>query len=382
MSSDLEVRLAQAAPIPLDVAFTCPAGEMLALVGPSGSGKTTILRAVAGLQRADTGHVACAGRVLFDDVHGIDLAPQARRVGLVFQDYALFPHLTALDNVRVALQGMPGEEREARARGWLARTRMAGLEGRRPDQLSGGEQQRVALARALARDPAMLLLDEPFSAVDQVTRHRLRLEFADLARSLEIPIVLVTHDLDEASMLADRICVLHRGRTLQHGPPGEVLAHPVSAEVARLIDTRNIHEAVVAGHDADGGWTELAWGARVLRAGHAPWLLIGEAVAWCVTPTNVLLIPDRARREDGENGFDTTVVGLLVGGALSQAVLRCRGGQGDLLHMTLPTRVARRHELAVGRELRVSLPREAIHLMPPRAQRTRGEERAVPPAAT
>ena len=371
MNRGLEVQFEQPGPIPLDVAFDCPPGEMLALVGPSGSGKTTILRAIAGLFRADQGRVACAGRVLFDSGTGIDLGPQARRVGLLFQDYALFPHLNVLDNVRVALLGLPEEEREARARGWLARTRVAGLEQRRPDQLSGGEQQRVALARALARDPAVLLLDEPFSAVDQVTRHRLRLELADLAHSLEVPIVLVTHDLDEACMLADRICVLHRGRNLQVGSPAEVVAHPATAEVARLIDTRNIHDAMITAHDENGQWSEITWGGRQLMIRYAEEHSVGEAVSWCVAPTNVLLIPDKAHREGGENGFDTRVIALLSGGALTQAVLKCHGAPGLLLHMTLPTRVATRHDLRVGRELRVSLPREAIHLMPPARPRAR-----------
>jgi molybdate transport system ATP-binding protein len=370
MSRGLEVSLEQQAPIPLAAEFSCPHGQLLALVGPSGSGKSTILRCIAGLQRSAVGRVACADTLLYDTATGVDLTPQRRRVGMVFQDYALFPHLSALDNVRLVLRDLPEPERDARARHWLARTRVAGLEARRPEQLSGGEQQRVALARALARNPTMLLLDEPFSAVDQVTRHRLRLELADLARDLEVPIVLVTHDLDEASMLADQICVLRHGRTLQQGTPDEVLARPVSAEVARLIDTRNIHQALVAAHAPDGTWSELSWGARTLRTCHVPAFAVGARVAWCVTATNVLLVPDHARREDGENGFDTRVIGLLRGGALTQVVLKCSGAPGLLLHMTLPTRVARRHALEVGRALRVSLPREAIHVMPPPEEAT------------
>ncbi len=369
MNGDLEVRLEQLGPIPLAAEFRCPPGQLVALVGPSGSGKTTILRAIAGLYRVASAHVRCGERVLYDTTRGIDLPPQRRRVGMLFQDYALFPHLSALDNVRLALRDLPEAQREARARGWLARTRVAGLEARRPDQLSGGEQQRVALARALARDPDMLLLDEPFSAVDQVTRHRLRLELADLARTLDVPIVLVTHDLDEACMLADRICVLHRGRTLQQDAPAEVLAHPATARVARLIDIRNIHVATLGAHAVDGTWSEISWGGRLLRTGHAPGFAVGDELAWCIAPTEVLLIPEHARREDGENGLDTRVIGLLAGGAMTEAVLKCSGAPGLLLHLTLPTRVARRHALAVGGRVRVSLPREAIHLMPPAAWR-------------
>src|SRR5690606_15172194 len=147
-----------------------------ALIGPSGSGKTTVLRSIAGLYRPAGGRIVTGGDTWLDTDAGVDLAPQARRVGLVFQDYALFPHLTALDNVRLAMLDESEEERTRRATELLARVHLVGLEHRRPDQLSGGERQRVALARALARDPKVLLLDEPFSAVDRMTREPLKEE--------------------------------------------------------------------------------------------------------------------------------------------------------------------------------------------------------------
>src|SRR5690606_21568120 len=140
-------------------------------------------------------------------------SPQRRRIGMVFQDYALFPHLSALDNVIVAMGHVPSELRRERAQAWLTQVRLEGLETRYPAQLSGGQRQRVAVARALAREPDILLLDEPFSAVDQVTRRRLQRELARLRESIHIPMVLVTHDLDEANALADRLCVLYGGRS-------------------------------------------------------------------------------------------------------------------------------------------------------------------------
>src|SRR5205823_2747758 len=161
----LAVRVAQQAPIPLDAAFDCRPGELVALTGPSGGGKSTLLRCIAGLERAARGRIACAGNVWLDSDRRVNATPQQRSVGLVFQQYALFPHLTALGNVLAALGHRPRETRVPRAHELLASVHLSGLEHRRPAQLSGGQQQRVAMARALARDPQALLLDEPFAAV-------------------------------------------------------------------------------------------------------------------------------------------------------------------------------------------------------------------------
>jgi molybdate transport system ATP-binding protein len=232
----LRVRLRQTGPIPLAVDFSCGDGELLALIGPSGSGKTTTLRAIAGLYRVRDGHVSCGGNVWLDSNQGIDVAPHRRRVGIVFQNYALFPHMTALRNVVVALGHRPIGERTRRARELLATVHLQGHEQRWPAELSGGEQQRVAVARALAREPTVLLLDEPFSAVDRRTRRKLHAELAELRQSVSIPIVLVTHDIAEAAGLADRMCVIDRGETLQTGRPAELLAAPANARVAAALD--------------------------------------------------------------------------------------------------------------------------------------------------
>lgn len=234
--SDLYVRLKQAGPIPLAVELSCRQGQLLALVGPSGSGKTTTLRAIAGLHRPAEGYVACGGEIWFDSTKSIELPPHRRRVGFVFQTFALFPHMTALRNVSTAMGHCPSVEREERARNLLALVHLDGLDARRPAELSGGQQQRVAIARALAREPSVLLLDEPFSAVDRPTRRRLHKEISELRKSIKIPIVLVTHDIDEAAGLADRMCVIDRGETLQDGTPTELMAMPASERVAFALD--------------------------------------------------------------------------------------------------------------------------------------------------
>ncbi len=246
----LRVELRQARPIPLAVTLECAPGELLALVGPSGSGKSTILRTIAGIYTPQHGRIDAGGETWLDTAAGLRRPARERSTGFVFQHYALFPHLSALDNVIQAMGHVPPEERRARALRLIERTNLAGLEARRPARLSGGQQQRVAVARALARDPKVLLLDEPFSAVDQVTREKLYEELATLRRDLHLPIVLVTHALAEASMLADRMSILHHGSTLQADTPLAVTTRPASPLVARLVGLKNIFEAEVVEHDA------------------------------------------------------------------------------------------------------------------------------------
>ncbi len=366
----LAVELGASAPIPLDLAFTAAPGELLALVGPSGAGKSTALRCIAGLHRAARGHVRCAGATWFDAASGLHLPPHARAVGLVFQDYALFPHMTAAENVAAAMGHRPRGDRAAQARGLLARVHLAGLEHRRPAELSGGQQQRVAVARALARDPAVLLLDEPFSAVDRATRRRLQAELAVLRRDLAIPILLVTHDLDEAQLLADRVVLMHRGRGLQTAPPGELLARPASAEVARLLDLRNLFRATVDAHDAAAGTTWLRWGARRIEAAHVPSFPQGSAVDWLVPPSAVVL-HRRLRPSSGEreNPVEGRVVEMLALGEEARITLDVGDPGGHPLAFALPLHAARRNGLGVGEDCTVSLLKEAIHAMTPAAAR-------------
>jgi molybdate transport system ATP-binding protein len=362
----LEVRLRQRGPIPLDAVLACAPGELVALVGPSGSGKTTILRAVAGLVRVGEGAVVCDGRVWYDSARRIDLPPQARRVGMVFQDYALFPHMTALGNVAAALGHRPARERAARARALLAAVHLEGLEERHPAALSGGQRQRVAIARALARDPAVLLLDEPYAAVDQVTRRKLQRELAQLRRTLAIPIVLVTHDLDEASALADRLCILHRGRALQTDTPQAVMTRPRDAEVARLVGLANLFDGEVVGHDGAAGVTRLRWRGRPIEARHQPGFPPGARVTWLAPPSGVVLHRrDRPSRGERENPLAGRIAELVVLGDTAQIVMAVEGGGDGTLAFAVPAHVARRNGLAVGAAIGVSLLAASIHLMPP-----------------
>jgi molybdate transport system ATP-binding protein len=236
ISNGLCVRLSQAGPVPLDVEFQVGRGEMLALVGASGAGKTTVLRAIAGLERVAEGEIRSGSDIWFSSQLNVLTSPQARAVGLVFQEYALFPHLSGLDNVTIAMGALDGAQRESAGVSLLSRVHLEGaVVHRRPGSLSGGERQRVAIARALARNPRVLLLDEPFSAVDRMTREHLKRELRSLKETLDIPIVLVTHDISDAQTLAERISVLDRGRTVQTGDVEELRRSPASRAVAEVL---------------------------------------------------------------------------------------------------------------------------------------------------
>jgi molybdate transport system ATP-binding protein len=216
----------------LDVALSAAPGACLALAGPSGAGKSTVLRIVAGLLRPTRGLVRCNGEVWLDTARRIDVPPERRRCGYVFQDYALFEHLTAWQNVAFPLRGVPRSERRRRAEALLDRFGLLDRASDRPATLSGGERQRVAVARALAREPRALLLDEPLAALDARTRASAGRELAQVLREAAAPTILVTHDFAEAALLGDSVAVIDCGRVVQRGTAGELAAAPASAFVA------------------------------------------------------------------------------------------------------------------------------------------------------
>jgi ABC-type sulfate/molybdate transport systems ATPase subunit len=233
--------------------------ETIALIGPSGSGKTSLLRSVAGLEHPQEGRIALGDEVWFDAGRKLHLGPEQRRVGYLPQDYALFPHLTVAGNVRFAAR----RERPD----LLDRVGIAHLAGARPGQLSGGERQRAALARALAREPRVLLLDEPFGALDAITRQQVRDQLADLLGTLALPTLVVTHTFDEATALAKRIGVLDRGRLVQLAAAEDLIHSPATARVAALTGA-NVLDGT-ATPTTTGSTIRLATGGELASSQHA-----------------------------------------------------------------------------------------------------------------
>ncbi|MBB5786013.1 sulfate/molybdate ABC transporter ATP-binding protein [Jiangella mangrovi] len=249
----------------LRIGLAVGAGEVVALLGPNGAGKSTTLQLLAGTLVPDGGRVELDGVTLDDAAQGVHVRPRDRRVGMVVQDYLLFPKMSVLENVAFGLRarGVPREKARAEARGWLSRMGLDGYERRRPGQLSGGQGQRVALARALIVEPRLLLLDEPLAALDAGTRPAVRAELRRHLAGYGGCTLVVTHDPLEAMVLGDRVVVLERGRVVQHGPPAEVARRPRTDYVARLVGL-NLLTGVASGRTA-----ELPSGAVVALAHEA-----------------------------------------------------------------------------------------------------------------
>ncbi|MEA2556330.1 MAG: sulfate/thiosulfate transport system ATP-binding protein [Actinomycetota bacterium] len=301
-----------------DVTFTAPAGAVTALLGPSGSGKSTVLRMIAGLEEPTS------GRIWMGDEELTAKSVQERRVGFVFQHFALFRHMNVEDNVGFGLsvRKEPKDQVRARVMELLELVQLAPFAGRYPDQLSGGQRQRVALARALAPRPKVLLLDEPFGALDAKVRQDLRRWLDELHRELGVTSLLVTHDQEEAMELANQIVVMHEGKVEQVGNPGQIYDEPVTPFVAGFVGSANVlHGEVLDGHVRLGA-------LRVPGAGH---LEEGAAAAAYVRPHDVRIAPDVPT--DPFSNAKATVVRITSLGWLARVSLQLPDGQVIVAHI-------------------------------------------------
>jgi molybdate transport system ATP-binding protein len=336
--------------------------EILVLFGASGAGKSLTLNCLAGLVTPDRGTIRLGERVVFDHDAQTNVPTRERRVGYVFQHYALFPHLTVHENVAFGVRG----KSDGRVDEMLTLTHLAEFADRYPSQLSGGQQQRVALARALAPRPDVLLLDEPFSALDAPTRMELRRELLELQRAVKIPTVFVTHDLGEAYLLADRLAIIDQGKILQLDTPGEILRRPCCLQAARVIGVKNILPGVIAAREESSCRVHV--GDTVIDAPpHA--FEVGARVFVCLRAERVMLLrPERAGRSNGENALRGTIVretndGMNATLFFRSADERLMREQDYDLQIDLPVYIYERLDLAHQREWTVSLRKNAIHLI-------------------
>jgi molybdate transport system ATP-binding protein len=319
----------------LDVAITVAPGEVLGVLGPNGAGKTTLLRALAGLVAVTEGSIRLGGVVL-DDVATSTFVPAERRpVGLVFQDYRLFPHLSVRDNVAFAARSRGAGRAEARghAEGFLGQLDLTALARRKPAELSGGQAQRVALARALAADPAMLLLDEPLSALDARTRLEVRTELRRHLKDFGGPVLLVTHDPLEAMVMTDRLLVIEEGRVVQHGTPAQVARRPATQYVARLVGL-NLYPGTLASAD---GTVQLSAGGSLTAALADPMPAAGSDVLVALRPSAIAVHTERPGHASPRNVWAGTITGLEL---LADRVRAQVDGPPDALVDLTPAAVA------------------------------------------
>ena len=350
-----------------------------ALYGPSGAGKSLTLLCLVGLRRPERGWIRLNGRTLFDAAAGIHVPPHLRRVGLVFQEYALFPHLSVAGNLAYGLRGFPRDDVRERVEAMLRLLRLEPFGNRYPGELSGGQRQRVALGRGLIIQPELLLLDEPFSALDQMERERLRAEVLELLQGFGGTTVLVTHNLQEAYLMARQVAVIDGGRILQAGPRDEVLQHPRDRRVAENVGASNIFRGVVISQaDAPGGISRgtvvadesaasgvIAWhGERLAVSGPLP--PPGTAVEFCIRPEDVRLVWPESTAErpnvlrgqitnEVERGTDY-LLRFRMDGAASEAgdiEIHC----SEHLHYLM--------DLAPGKAVWIAFPPDKLHVLTP-----------------
>ena len=313
----------------LELSFGVAAGEALALFGPSGAGKTTALRAIAGLARPDYGHIAIGGRTVFAAGDGATPAtwvpPHRRGVGYVTQQNHLFPHLTVRRNIAYGLRDRRSALAQRRVAELIDRLRLNGLEERRVWQLSGGQQQRTALARALAPTPDLLLLDEPFAALDMELRRELGAELRATVRQLNVPVIMVTHSREEALALGDTVQVIDAGRTVAVGPPLTVLEQPGRGRVARLVGVENLLEMRVAARLPQDGTMVCDAGEHSLETPLADGCAVGDTVTVGVRASDIILASGPLPQSSARNTWAGIVAGVTLRPPGYEVALDCDG---------------------------------------------------------
>lgn len=333
--------------------------EWLVLLAPSGAGKSLLLNLISGLVRPEAGHVRLAGETLFDQARRIDRPIRARRIGYLFQDFALFPHLTVAENIAF---GLPrGRDAGAAVVHWVRLFQLQGREGAYPGELSGGQQQRVALARTLASEPQVLLLDEPFSSLDRRIRELLYREVQGLKAGLDLPVILVTHDFVEAQLLGDRVAVLENGRVLESGAKASIFDHPRRHETARFLGVDNVLPVTLLPEKA-GAPLEVALGGLTLTVERERPVPSGGPVYLCIHAADVRLLLDKGPRP---NSVPATILRIQPQAGTNRVTVGARlpdGSDGPELETLVDDYVLGRHDILPGAQVTLWLPGDKLFL--------------------
>jgi len=343
----------------LDVAFPLEKGITI-LFGPSGAGKTTLLDCIAGLADPDEGRIVAGGKVLFDSEQGINLGAIERKIGYVFQDLALFPHLTVEANVGYGLGGLKAEDRKQRVAGALEALEISELHARRPAELSGGERQRVALARALVTQPSVLLLDEPLAALDMPVRMKIAEDLRKSIQELPIPVLYVTHSRDEVFMLGERMLLLERGKIIAEGTPHQVMSAPRSETVAQLAGFENVFDAEVASlHEDRGTMTCLMGGNKLELETPLVRAEVGSKLRVGISAGDVLLATSAPVGLSARNILPGKLLSLWQRDMIVVARVDC--GVEMSVHLTLAARDSL--QLTPGRQVWLIVKTHSCHLL-------------------
>ncbi len=356
MVAEFEKRYPQAPVIRAVIRRPAEGFSVTALFGPSGCGKTTILRCLAGLERPEQGWIRFADEVWLDTETRVSLPPQRRGIGFLFQDYALFPHLTVEDNIAYGLTGIARQERTRLVAEIMSRFQLDGLGRRYPRQLSGGQQQRVALARVVIRRPRLLLLDEPLSSLDGPTRDQVRRELRQVLRNIGVPTILVTHDQIEAVTLADYVIVLSEGCVRQSGVAEEVLSRPADLTVARIVGIETVVHGTVT--DVENGLTTVSVGETqivALAAGS-----VGNQVTLCIRGEDVIVQEATKRTSGIRNQLPGRIREMVHEGPMIRVVVDC----GFHLTAIITKRTRDELDLHEGVPVTALVKAAAIHVIP------------------
>lgn len=361
----------------IDIGFSVEE-NMAVLFGPSGAGKSLLLNLLSGIVKPNDGFVRIGEREVFNSETGINVPIKDRRIGYLFQDYALFPHMTVFDNIAYGISHEPKnssryvfkrDKIKAKVEELLDLMRLGGLERRFPKELSGGQKQRAALARTLAAEPRILLLDEPFSALDYQVREKLRADLLLIHQKYPITTIFVTHDLEEAFVMGDKIAIINNGRLEQFGTREEVFYKPKTKNVAKFVGARNIFSGMIVSLNERAATIENPdiGEIKALLHDEEPQLAIGEKVTFGIRPEEVMIIrPDRPiDKKVQDNMLEGEVLTTLGKGASHTIFLKMKNSDATL-KIEIPNFVYRKLKLSKGKAITVSLKKESIWIIPER----------------